>query len=142
MIVLDYLALVLLIVCVVMIFYAFLYVHELPYEAAVHRNHPQQEAIYVACWLSLFTLHAIWPLVWIWAVSREGGAVAPALPHGEKTDHAAPRGLPLPTPQPGVPLPTPQPGAAPADLADRLARVEAQLAALQNNTQITPSREA
>ena len=24
----------------------------------------------VACWLSMFTLHAIWPLVYMWAVSK------------------------------------------------------------------------
>jgi len=45
----------------VVVYYTFIYIHELPYEAAKHRNHPQQDAIYVACWLSLFTLHAIWP---------------------------------------------------------------------------------
>lgn len=55
----------------VVVYYTFIYIHELPYEAAKHRNHPQQDAIYVACWLSLFTLHAIWPLVYIWALSHK-----------------------------------------------------------------------
>ena len=68
---LDYFALLLILVVLVIIFYTFIYIHELPYEAAKHRNHPQQDAIYVACWLSLFTLHAIWPLVFIWALSHK-----------------------------------------------------------------------
>ena len=71
----------------VIIFYTFIYIHELPYEAAKHRNHPQQDAIFVACWLSLFTLHAIWPLVFIWALSHkekpEGASVGEGAP---KTD--------------------------------------------------------
>jgi hypothetical protein len=67
---LNYLALAILLVVLVAIFYGFIYLHELPYETAKHRNHPQQEAIYVACWLSLFTLHAIWPIVFLWAIAK------------------------------------------------------------------------
>ncbi len=68
---LNYFALFLILTVLVILFYTFIYIHELPYEAAKHRNHPQQDAIYVACWLSLFTLHAIWPLVYIWALSHK-----------------------------------------------------------------------
>lgn len=67
---LEYVALGLLLIVLVLVFYTFIYLHELPYEVAKHRNHPQQEAIYLACWLSLFTLHAIWPIVFIWAISK------------------------------------------------------------------------
>jgi Protein of unknown function (DUF3302) len=67
---LEYVALIILLIVVVLVFYTFIYLHELPYEVAKHRNHPQTEAIYVACWLSLFTLHAIWPIVFIWAISK------------------------------------------------------------------------
>lgn len=67
---LEYVALIILLVVLVLVFYTFIYLHELPYETAKHRNHPQQEAIYVACWLSLFTLHAIWPIVFIWAIAK------------------------------------------------------------------------
>ena len=67
---LEYVALIILLIVLVLVFYTFIYLHELPYEIAKHRNHPQQEAIYVACWLSLFTLHAIWPIVFIWAISK------------------------------------------------------------------------
>ena len=30
-------------------------------------NHPHQDAIHVAGWVSLFTLHVLWPFLWIWA---------------------------------------------------------------------------
>jgi hypothetical protein len=84
--VLEYVALALLLIVLVLVFYTSIYLHELPYEIAKHRNHPQSEAIYVACWLSLFTLHAIWPIVFIWAISKpnpmkvavEGGVPADA----------------------------------------------------------------
>ncbi len=31
------------------------------------REHPHQDAIHYAGWVSLFTLHALWPFLWIWA---------------------------------------------------------------------------
>jgi ABC-type uncharacterized transport system YnjBCD permease subunit len=68
---LDYLALFILLLVVIAVFYAFIYIHDLPYNIAEKRHHPQKEAIHVACWLSLFTLHAIWPIVFIWAVSKQ-----------------------------------------------------------------------
>ena len=43
-------------------------IHDVPYEIAKHRNHPHQDAIHAAGWVSLFTLHAIWPFLWIWAM--------------------------------------------------------------------------
>ena len=54
-----------------MVFYVFIYIHDLPHTVAKKREHPHEEAIHVACWLSLFTLHTIWPLVFIWAVSHK-----------------------------------------------------------------------
>ena len=65
---LDYLALVILLAGLTLVFYAFIYIHDLPYKIAEKRHHPQAEAIHVACWLSLFTLHAIWPFVYVWSV--------------------------------------------------------------------------
>jgi hypothetical protein len=41
----------------------------IPHGIAVERNHPHQEAIYFAGWVSLFTLHAVWPLLWVWAAA-------------------------------------------------------------------------
>jgi hypothetical protein len=65
---LEYVALVLLLLSITALFYLFIFIHDLPYRTAKKRNHPQREAIHYACWLSLFTLHAIWPLVYLWAV--------------------------------------------------------------------------
>ena len=64
---LDYLALGTLIFAFITLFYGVIVVHDIPYEIAVHRNHPHQDAIHVAGWISLFTLGAIWPFLWIWA---------------------------------------------------------------------------
>lgn len=69
---LEYVALIILLLGLTLVFYGFVYIHDLPYEIAKHRNHPQTEAIHAACWLSLFTLHAIWPIVFIWAISKQG----------------------------------------------------------------------
>jgi hypothetical protein len=64
---LDYFALVLLIFVAVVLFYGIIAIHDIPYEIAKRRNHPQQDAIHVAGWISLFTLHVLWPFLWIWA---------------------------------------------------------------------------
>jgi hypothetical protein len=64
---LDYFALTAMIVVFIILVYAAIYIHDIPYEMAKERNHPHQDAIHVGGWLSLFTLHAIWPLLWIWA---------------------------------------------------------------------------
>jgi uncharacterized protein DUF3302 len=68
---LDYLALIILLIGLTLVFYTFIYIHDLPHTIAEARHHPHEEAIHVACWLSLFTLHAIWPIVYIWAVSHK-----------------------------------------------------------------------
>lgn len=64
---LDYFALGVLVFVAIVLFYGIIAIHDIPYEIAKHRNHPQQDAIHVAGWISLFTLHAIWPFLWIWA---------------------------------------------------------------------------
>ncbi|EKO3563734.1 MAG: DUF3302 domain-containing protein [Vibrio metschnikovii] len=64
---LDYFALGLLIFVALVIFYGIIVIHDIPYEIAKERNHPHQDAIHVSGWVSLFTLHALWPFLWIWA---------------------------------------------------------------------------
>ncbi len=64
---LDYVALGLLIFVVITLFYGIIAIHDIPYEIARHRNHPHQDSIHVAGWISLFTLHVLWPFLWIWA---------------------------------------------------------------------------
>ena len=68
--ILEYVALFILIVGVTVAIYVFLYIHDIPYQIAVKRNHPHADMIHVGCWLSLFTLNAIWPLVYMWSVSK------------------------------------------------------------------------
>ncbi|EKO3573095.1 DUF3302 domain-containing protein [Vibrio metschnikovii] len=64
---LDYFALGLLIFVALVIFYGIIVIHDIPYEIAKERNHPHQDAIHVSGWVSLFTLHVLWPFLWIWA---------------------------------------------------------------------------
>jgi len=64
---LDYIALGILVFAGVTVFYGIIAIHDIPYEISKHRNHPQQDAIHVAGWISLFTLHVLWPFLWIWA---------------------------------------------------------------------------
>jgi hypothetical protein len=87
---LDYLALFLLMLSITAVFYLFIYIHDMPHKIAKGRDHPHEEAIHVACWLSLFTLHAMWPLVFTWAVShKKPHPDAPPLPpHGADADLA------------------------------------------------------
>ena len=63
----DYFALFMLFFVAIVLFYGVIVIHDIPYEMAVKRNHPHQDAIHVAGWVSLFTLHVLWPFLWIWA---------------------------------------------------------------------------
>ncbi|WP_050863388.1 DUF3302 domain-containing protein [Enterobacter kobei] len=64
---LDYFALGLLFFVCVTIFYGVIVIHDIPYMIAKKRHHPHADAIHVAGWVSLFTLHILWPFLWIWA---------------------------------------------------------------------------
>lgn len=103
---LNYFALVILCVGLTLVFYTFIYIHDIPYNIAKKRNHPQKEAIHVACWLSLFTLHAIWPIVFIWAI----------------IDHKP------------IPVRIAQDGAAGEGVAERLAMLESRIRELEGRT--------
>jgi hypothetical protein len=65
---LNYFALGLLIFVLITLFYGIIAIHDVPYEIAHRRDHPHQDAIHAAGWVSLFTLHALWPFLWIWAM--------------------------------------------------------------------------
>lgn len=58
---LNYFALGVLIFVFLVIFYGIIIIHDIPYLIAKKRNHPHSDAIHVAGWVSLFTLHVIWP---------------------------------------------------------------------------------
>lgn len=70
---LDYFALFMLFFVVIVMFYGIIAIHDIPYEIAKHRQHPHQDAIHVAGWVSLFTLHVLWPFLWIWATLYKPG---------------------------------------------------------------------
>ena len=66
---LSWFALVVLIFVVLVLAYGMIAIHDIPYNIAKKRNHPHADAIHAGGWISLFTLHAIWPFLWIWAYS-------------------------------------------------------------------------
>ena len=66
---LDYIALGILIFTAVSLLFGAIAILNIPHKIAVERNHPHQDAIHHAGWVSLFTLHAIWPLLWVWAAA-------------------------------------------------------------------------
>ncbi len=65
--VLEYVGLAMIIFVSLILFYGIIAVHDIPYEIAKRRNHPHLDAIHYAGWVSMFTLHVIWPFLWIWA---------------------------------------------------------------------------
>lgn len=81
---LNTIALILLIFVALFLFYGLIILHDIPYEIAKKRKHPHQDAIHVAGWVSLMTLHVIWPFLWIWAMLyREDRGWGTAGPAGE-----------------------------------------------------------
>ncbi|WP_188609860.1 DUF3302 domain-containing protein [Chelatococcus reniformis] len=66
---LDTVALVILIVMILLVVYGLIAIWGIPYEIAKSRNHPHQDAIGAATWVSLFTLGVLWPFLWIWAMA-------------------------------------------------------------------------
>jgi hypothetical protein len=103
----DYVALFLLMLSVTAVFYVFIFIHDLPHKIAKEREHPHEEAIHVAQWLALFTLEALWPLVFMWAVAHK----------------RPPQQTPSLLPQPG----------ANGDLSRRVAVLEEQLRKLEGS---------
>jgi hypothetical protein len=119
---LNYLSLVILLIGLTLTFYTFIYIHDLPHKIAKKRGHPHEEAIHVACWLSLFTLHAIWPIVYIWAVSHNKGEARVILLEGQPGTRAA-----------GAPNAA---GGGEGDLVSRLASIETRLKELESHKQM------
>jgi hypothetical protein len=88
---LSYFALAILIFVVVILAYGMIAIHDIPYHMAKARNHPHQDAIHAGGWISLFTLHAIWPFLWIWATAYHPVHGYGGRPRG-KTDQAGVEG--------------------------------------------------
>src|SRR5262245_47425803 len=109
---LNYFALGILLFVVVVLFYGIIAIHDIPHVIAKSRDHPHQDAIHAAGWVSLFTLHVLWPFLWIWAM-----AYRPDRGWGISTH-----------PQPS----SAQPATAPTELENlraRIAAIEAKLGA-------------
>src|SRR5439155_109965 len=62
---LSYFALAILFFVVLVLSYGMIAIHDIPYHMALKRNHPHADAIHAGGWISLFTLYAIWPFLWI-----------------------------------------------------------------------------
>jgi hypothetical protein len=77
---LNYFALFLLVFVVVVLFYGIIAIHDIPAKIAESRHHPHQDAIHAAGWVSLFTLHALWPFLMAyrpergWGISQQSAA--------------------------------------------------------------------
>jgi hypothetical protein len=70
----EYLCLGILCLGIIMLIYGLVWLHGIPHQIAKSNNHPHHKTIHVACWLSVFTLHAIWPLVYLWAIMPKLGS--------------------------------------------------------------------
>ncbi|WP_072376551.1 DUF3302 domain-containing protein [Hyphomicrobium sp. NDB2Meth4] len=89
---LDYVALFLLIAIISLVIYGTVAVYGIPHEIAKARNHPHQDAIGAATWVSLLTLGALWPFLWIWALAYRpdrGWGFAKADPGADMTSALA-----------------------------------------------------
>ncbi len=64
---LDWVALGIWIVVILVIIYGIVAIHDIPASVARKRHHPHMDAIEAAGWVSLFMLHVLWPFLWIWA---------------------------------------------------------------------------
>lgn len=106
---LSYFALGILIFVVLVLSYGLIAIHDIPYHIARARNHPHQDAIHAGGWVSLFTLHAIWPFLWLWATAYHPE-------HGYMGKRGAP------TSPAGSPPP------------DRIAELEARIAAIEEKS--------
>lgn len=90
-------ALIIIFFVVLTLAYGMIAIHDIPYHMAKKRNHPHQDAIHAGGWISLFTLHAIWPFLWIWATAyhpehgysgrpRKPDAASPQPPPSDESD--------------------------------------------------------
>ncbi|MBL0720948.1 MAG: DUF3302 domain-containing protein [Sulfurovum sp.] len=67
----EYIALGIWIVVITVLIYGIIAIHDIPAKIAKNRNHPHHDAIEATGWISLFLLHALWPFLWIWAMTYD-----------------------------------------------------------------------
>src|SRR5262245_31483107 len=68
---LNWFALGLFVFVLVAVFYGIIAIHDISARIAESRHHPHKDAIHAAGWVSLFTLHVLWPFFWIWAMAYQ-----------------------------------------------------------------------
>lgn len=51
--------------------YGIIAIHDIPAKIAHKRGHPHHDAIEATGWVSLFLMHALWPFLWIWAMTYD-----------------------------------------------------------------------
>ncbi|MEX3020475.1 DUF3302 domain-containing protein [Kluyvera sp. STS39-E] len=122
---LNYFALGVLIFVFLVLFYGIIMIHDIPYTIAKKRNHPHADAIHTAGWVSLFTLHVIWPFLWIWATLYQ-----PERGWGMQSHIQTPE--PQPVPVGDDPL---------AQLSLRVSELEQRLADLRPANDTTPPEQ-
>ena len=76
----EYVALGILIFIAASLLFGAIAIVGIPYRIAVERNPPNQDAIRFAGWVSLFTLHSIWPLLYAWSAAYRETAAAKFAP--------------------------------------------------------------
>jgi len=59
------------VVVITTLVYGIIAIHDIPAKIAHKRNHPHHDAIEATGWVSLFFLHALWPFLWIWAMTYD-----------------------------------------------------------------------
>ena len=64
---LDIFAWIVLVVLIITAIAIFVFLAMLPGRIARQRNHPQHEAVNVACWLGAIALGVFWPLARVWS---------------------------------------------------------------------------
>ena len=67
----EYVTLGIWIVVILTLVYGIVAIHDIPAHIAKKRNHPHAEAIEATGWVSLFLMHALWPFLWIWAMTYD-----------------------------------------------------------------------
>lgn len=59
------------VVVIITLVYGIIAIHDIPAKIAKQRNHPHHDAIEATGWVSLFLMHALWPFLWIWAMTYD-----------------------------------------------------------------------
>ena len=67
---LDYFALIVLIVLIAVVIAAWVMLAMMPGQIARKRNHPQAEAINVMGWWGAITMGVLAPIAWVWAYTK------------------------------------------------------------------------